>query len=1220
MNNSTFLIFFVILFSMMSIIKGYAQHNPEKVTIIPNSKKSDAKTIKGDIIWSEDFSGGLPNDWLNMNLNGFCAFSYSDQGPQGPLSAGIPAINSFTPENGFMILDSDLCNADNNNYLFTDAFLQTPAISLTGLEQLPNVLYFTHNFRYCCSSAETQINVQVSTDSLNWNVFDVKNGVPANTISPNAVYQSIDLSEILEDAEQLWVRFHKSGASHYWWMIDDVMLLHAEPSEPFVSKIQAKRYYSKIPQGLQQDMEFSVSVANNGSTILNNLSLKTVVNQFLFESISPVQPQLFPLQEITFDTPEDFIAPAKGEYDIKMILLSGEEDSIQETNVATLPLEITDTVYSRSLAVYDPEVFIESTEQTAFTVANHFKLLNEMQATSVSVQLHENTQTGALLSIKLFYEDETGEYNEVYSTDNYSIAEDDIPEPGNDELSFVTIVFDQPFDMETGDYLVAVASENSGQTLALAGQNIGWYEPGVSFFLEEQVWQPLEFVPFIDLNFGDHHADCSPSYHKVINHDICNSGTGSVEFVPLTGSVPFEYNWEGFEEHSLPLRENLSTGKYFVQITDGYGCSHLDSATVENHEFEVNVETIDAVCNTGGEIMLHPVNGNEPFSFEWEHSEESGSHLTGLPSGVYSVLVTDSAGCSANLEVTLENDTVLPVDVMVQDAFCGEDNGSVELLPQGGVEPYGFLWENETITENLMTDLAPGSYAFEVSDAGNCVFSGNVTVSEENYDIDIQISKMDARCGLENGEATAIALNGHEPFQYEWYHGYTTQTVDGLAAGNYQVQITDQYGCVGKRSVFIDQAGSMPEVTLDTILPGICGEASGSIIVTPANPDDEYTYSLTALYNFADGEEEEENPTKDLNFQPNDDGAYVADSLGAGQYLLTVSDVSDGCELNLQIGLSDLEAPEIIAETGNVTCYMENDGFINVELVNASENAEFLWDDENTSQSASLNQLEPGTYNLKVTDNDCHAFGSYLITEPDLLHVQAQIEHIICSNTDPEGSIVLEAMGGMPPYEYDWNTGDSVNALIQIPGGDYQVIVTDSNDCSFSDQFFVEEADPIVISGGVVEITEEGESTGVIVIEVTGGAGDYTYNWSHGPQTPVITGLPLGEYSVTVTDKNNCHESETFIMTDVNVANTERKIPKVFPNPVKNSLYIEMGDGWNEQTEIIVYDIIGNAMKVEKTKDALQTYTIDTRRLKPGIYLLQLQSGDVLWQHKFLKQ
>ncbi|MFW6222014.1 MAG: T9SS type A sorting domain-containing protein, partial [Bacteroidota bacterium] len=905
--------------------------------------------------------------------------------------------------------------------------------------------------------------------------------------------------------------------------------------------------------------------------------------------------------------------------DIELILFSGDEEDIIETPIENLPLEITDTVYSRTHDVYDSDVFIENPNQENFMVANKFKLLNQMQSTSVSMLLHENTQPGAVLTVKLFYENEAGEYEEIYSTEEYSVLQEDITGTGSDEISFLTIAFDQPQEMEPGNYLVAVAEGNSDQNIAFYAQDVHWYESGVSFVMHEQSWQPLDIIPVINLNFGDNQADCNPSYHKVVANDICNSGTGSAEFIPLTGKGPFEYNWEDFEDHTLPLRENLSAGNYRVEITDGYGCLHIDSVLIENDQFEVTYETVDAVCDTDGEIIILPLNGSEPFTFEWEHTESNVNHLTGLSSGVYKVEVQDSAGCSANLEIDLENNNSLPVDLIVKDAYCGENNGSVELIPQAGEEPYEYRWENEQINGNIISDLAPGSYAFEVSDAGDCNFSGNVTISDIDYEIDIQIDKTDASCGLQNGEATAIALNGHEPYQYEWYHGYATQTIEGLAAGNYKVQITDKHGCVGDKSVFIDQTGTMPEVTIDKTAPEICGESTGSILLTPASEDDEFIYTLTELQNFTLNDQEEEDSDKDLNFQITEDENYLADNLPAGQYMINVSDDAGICDLNIQVDLSDESAPEITAETENVSCYMEDDGFINADISGASEDATLLWDDENASQTSSLSDLKPGVYNLKVTDNECQAFASYQITEPDLLHAQAQIEHITCPNTEPEGSIVLEVMGGIPPYEYEWNNGNTDNALLQITGGEYMVTVTDSNDCSFSDQFVVEEADPIVISGGVVETTTEEESNGVIVVEVSGGAGNYTYDWSNGAQTPVITGLDLGTYSVTVTDENNCQESETFVMTEVNSNDNNRINAKVFPNPAKDFLYIESGDNWNGELTIMVYDLIGNKIKEVKTDKLSERFNLDIRNFKPGIYLLQLHSGDIVWQHKFLK-
>jgi carbohydrate-selective porin OprB len=145
------------------------------------------------------------------------------------------------------------------------------------------------------------------------------------------------------------------------------------------------------------------------------------------------------------------------------------------------------------------------------------------------------------------------------------------------------------------------------------------------------------------------------------------------------------------------------------------------------------------------------------------------------------------------------------------------------------------------------------------------------------------------------------------------------------------------------------------------------------------------------------------------------------------------------------------------------------------------------------------------------------------------------ISHVSC-NTASDGLINLTASGGAPAYIFDWSNGFTTEDITGLPGGSYDVTVTDNNGCTVSAGPFVVN-EPAVLQltlDSIQHVDCNANANGAVLITTSGGTTNYSYNWSNGMTTEDITGLNGGNYSLTVTDANGCTVTDTtFVLNEL---------------------------------------------------------------------------------------
>jgi hypothetical protein len=157
----------------------------------------------------------------------------------------------------------------------------------------------------------------------------------------------------------------------------------------------------------------------------------------------------------------------------------------------------------------------------------------------------------------------------------------------------------------------------------------------------------------------------------------CNGSTnGAITATVSGGTSPYTYDWTGSPTgDGTNTITGLSAGTYTVTVTDANGCSETVTTTLsQSAALVLSTTSVNPTCPSGataplgsdGSIDLTVSGGTSPYSYSWTTTSGSGlvptnQDQTGLSEGTYSVLVTDAAGCTANLSIILNNINPSPV-------------------------------------------------------------------------------------------------------------------------------------------------------------------------------------------------------------------------------------------------------------------------------------------------------------------------------------------------------------------------------------------------------------------------------------------------------------------------------------------------------------------------------------------------------------------------------
>ena len=368
---------------------------------------------------------------------------------------------------------------------------------------------------------------------------------------------------------------------------------------------------------------------------------------------------------------------------------------------------------------------------------------------------------------------------------------------------------------------------------------------------------------------------------------------------------------------------------------------------------------------------------------------------------------------------------------------------------------------------------------------------------------------VDINCfGDADGTATATGTGGLPPYTYLWDDGnaQTTAVATGLAAGTYNVLITDINGCSATATASVTEPTLLTAVSTTTTNADCFGASTGVAAVTAGGGTPNYTYQWD-----------------DNNAQT----TATATLLHSGTYHVTVTD-DNGCTASDSVVITQPEVMVTITNVdNNVSCHGAADGQATITVTGGTPGYTYLWD--NVQSGATVSGLAAALYDCMIIDaNGCQNNVSILITEPDsVTGIATEINTVLCNGGSSGTAYVLPAGGTGEGYTFLWDdlANTQNDTVINLPIGIYTVTITDTNQCTGTASITITE--PEILYGTVTvdsDVNCFGGNDGQLTANSAGGIAPYTYVWNDqlGQTGQTAAGLTAGLYAVTVTDANGC--------------------------------------------------------------------------------------------------
>ncbi|MCB9317156.1 MAG: VCBS repeat-containing protein [Lewinellaceae bacterium] len=684
------------------------------------------------------------------------------------------------------------------------------------------------------------------------------------------------------------------------------------------------------------------------------------------------------------------------------------------------------------------------------------------------------------------------------------------------------------------------------------------------------------------------------------------SANGSVNFLGAAqGTAPYSLLWS--DNSTQPLLTGLAAGMYTLTITDANGCTRTDTTTVADFDLPMLDTAVQQILCAGagnGQINIVQTGGGAVSGYQWSTGISSAS-LDNLGPGTYTLTVNYGDGqCAFDYVFQLSEPPALDLtQAQITPVRCfGEASGSITVLPAGGVLPYQFFWAGAQTTASL-SNLPAGNYALTLSDANGCTALASYSLPQPEPLSIVPTIQADT-CGKSTG-AIAVSLGGGTmPYELLWSTGTSMPGIFNLAAGQYNLALTDAQGCTGASTVQVPAWDSVP-VLMPFAEAITCAHPVALLGVSTDQQAVSYAWT---------------GPGGALPGLPQHSVSM------AGNYTVTVSN-SFGCSATAQVTVpADLAVP--LAEAGPAQLTVPCDA--SSALLDASsssvgpgftphwyrfENGAPVFD----TVALVISVTTPGLYVFSNTDqsNGCVARDTVLVAFNAAVVGAVEFGAISCFGA--KDGVIFFAMpsGGTAPYMYsiDGQTFGSKTIFDGLAAGIYPVAVRDALGCQWNSTVNLDEPEFLSVNlTATADSIDLGKAVGLVAQPVPSGVVLSAIQWEP-PGFGIVPGAlyqqvrpeATTEYVVVITDERGCSATDR---VQVAVVSYAVYVPTaIAPDAPGNDRFtLFAGSGIRQVLLLRVYDRWGELMFENRNfapNDPASGWdgSYRSKALQPGVYV-----------------
>ncbi|WP_411895085.1 T9SS type B sorting domain-containing protein [Winogradskyella sp. A2] len=633
----------------------------------------------------------------------------------------------------------------------------------------------------------------------------------------------------------------------------------------------------------------------------------------------------------------------------------------------------------------------------------------------------------------------------------------------------------------------------------------------------------------------------------------CDNNQGTIVAVAEGGWGDYEYELTG--DANVPFSSNgtftdLSAGNYTINVRDAENCIASTSIVLVEPipitaNFTPNTSLLSCFGDQNGTITIDNVTGGQGSNYTYTlntilptpsfSGPQTSNVFTDLGAGTYSVTIEDGFNCTmTSTNIVISEPTPIDASLVVNSTQTCSNDTTLTLSANGGTGAYTYSDDANftnilgTFTTSTTFTVNPGTYAYYVRDANNCIasISNEITIDTlPELTVVLDSTNPTINCaGDNNGSITATAQGGLGDYLYTLQDGNgndiaATQDLPGyftgLVAGDYVVYVESQDCSVTSAPISITEPTTALDATIAITDVSCTGTENGAVEITATGGTGIIKYAIS--------------PQLNQFFETN-----IFENLASGDYDLIVQDEL-GCYLTFNFTISEPEQVILSIVPDSFypeVCQGDSNGEFSIDITGGNLPYSVSLDNYDgpyttglpTQTQFDFSDLGGGDHVVFVRDAEgCESEWNITFPEPVVINPELVVEYVCQDNS--QGNIVTVSIDDsntdLTEFDYSLDGGpyQASNIFTDVPvGPEHFIEVRHTNGCIQTTPLFdIEGFEPVELQLSEGEINE-------IIANASGGSGEYTYYMNgedYGDETSFII-TESGIYTITAVDASGC--------------------------------------------------------------------------------------------------